>query len=97
MQCTCSIFSRYGALWGHYTRATAEVCFESGAVTAYVWNDRVIEFYHCNNCGWVTHYEDIEKTPGERLSVNFKMFSPECYTSVPIKTFDGADTWEFID
>ena len=97
VQCTCSICRRYSALWGHYTRATASVNFDPDSATAYVWNDKVIEFYHCNTCGCLTHYEGIEKTSNERISINFRMFEPSIYTGIPIRTFDGADTWKFID
>lgn len=97
IQCTCSICRRYGVLWGHLTRQTAKVSFPIGAATAYVWNDKVIEFYHCNTCGCVTHYEGMEKTDEERLSVNFRMFGPSEYEGIEVRTFDGADTWKLLD
>jgi len=96
-QCTCSICRRYGTLWGHLTRKTARVSFEPGAASAYVWNDKVIEFYHCNTCGCVTHYEGMEKTEEERVSVNFRMFAPEEIEDIEVRIFDGADTWKFLD
>lgn len=97
VQCNCSICRRYGSLWGHYTRATASVKYQPESVVAYVWGDQVIEFYHCADCGCVTHYEGVDKTPEERLSINFRMFLPEVYSGVPIRLFDGAETWQFID
>lgn len=97
VQCTCSLCRRYGALWGYYTRAQAQVSYDPGSVTAYAWNDKVIEFYHCKTCGCLTHYEGIEKTPEDRISINFRMFSPDVYSELTVRTFDGADTWKFID
>lgn len=97
IECTCSICRRYGALWGHLTRETAKVSFTPGAVAAYLWNDEVIEFYHCTNCGCMTHYEGTKKTPDERLSVNFRMFSTEEYEELEVRVFDGADTWKLLD
>ena len=97
IQCTCSICRRYAALWGHLTRRTAKVSFVPGSVSAYMWNDKVIEFYRCNTCGCVTHYEGIAKTENERLSVNFRMFLPAEYEGLEVRTFDGADTWELLD
>lgn len=66
-------------------------------MNAYIWNDRVIEFYHCTNCGCLTHYEDVEKNPGSRLAVNARMFPPEEIADIPVRHFDGAGTWEFLD
>tara|TARA_R110002110_G_scaffold376446_1_gene586280 strand:+ start:33996 stop:34358 length:363 start_codon:yes stop_codon:yes gene_type:complete len=97
IQCTCSICRRYAALWGHLTRKTAKVSFAPGAASAYLWNDKIIEFYHCNTCGCVTHYEGVEKTEHERLSVNFRMFPVNSIKGIEVRTFDGADTWKFID
>lgn len=96
-QCTCSICRRYGALWAYRTRKTARVLGERAAMTAYVWNDKVIEFYHCNACGCVTHYESTEKTADSRIAVNARMLEPAAIEGVRIRTFDGADTWKFLD
>lgn len=97
IQCNCSICRRYGALWGHYTRATVTVNYRPESVSAYRWGDQVIEFCHCSECGCVTHYEGVEKTPEERLSINFRMFPSELYSGLPVRLFDGADSWKFID
>lgn len=97
IQCTCSICRRYGALWGFYTRTSAKINCDPDSVTAYIWHDKVIEFYHCNTCGCLTHYEGIEKTSSERIAINFRMFKPSEYAGLIVRTFDGADTWKFID
>ncbi len=89
-QCNCSICRRYGALWAYCTRATARVLTGSEAETAYVWNDRVIEFYHCNTCGCMTRYEDVEKNADSRIAVNARMLAPEDIEGISVRFFDGA-------
>lgn len=96
-QCTCSICRRYGALWAYCTRRTARVVCAPGATTAYVWNDRIIEFHHCNNCGCMTHYEDVDQAADGRIAVNARMLPSEDIGGVRVRTFDGADTWKYID
>jgi len=96
-RCTCSICRRYGAQWAYCTRKTARVVRASGATTAYLWNDRVIEFHHCNTCGCMTHYEDVDRSEDGRVAVNARMLPPEDMDEVKIRTFDGADTWKYID
>jgi len=96
-QCTCSICRRYGAQWAYCTRKTARVVSASGATTAYLWNDRVIEFHHCSACGCVTHYEDVDRCEDGRVAVNARMLPPEDMDGVRIRTFDGGATWKYID
>ena len=96
-QCTCSICRRYGARWAYCTRKTARVLSDQKAETAYSWNDKVIEFYHCNTCGCLTRYESTEKSNDSRIAVNARMMSPQDIDDVSVRTFDGADTWKYID
>ena len=95
--CTCSICRRYGALWVYGTRRTARVVSGQDQETAYLWDDKVIEFYHCNTCGCLTHYESVEKLEGSRIAVNARMMSPDDIAGIRIRTFDGANTWKYLD
>lgn len=96
-QCTCSICRRYGALWAYRTRRTARVVSGQDSETPYIWNDKVIEFFHCNNCGCMTRYESIEKAPGSRIAVNARMMSADEIAGLKVRTFDGAETWKYLD
>ena len=96
-QCTCSICRRYGALWAYCSRDTARVVSGHDSETAYTWGDELIEFCHCNTCGCVTHYEDVEKLEESRLAVNARMIAPQETARLRIRTFDGADTWTYVD
>jgi hypothetical protein len=95
--CNCSICRRLGALWAHYTRGDARLVSPRDAVSAYVWNDKVIELYHCVVCGCTTHYESVEKTADERFSINARCMLAEHLDGVPVRRFDGAVSWKFID
>ena len=59
--------------------------------------DKCIEFYHCKTCGCTTHYESIEKDKDSRIAVNTRMMRREDVSDIALRTFDGADTWEFLD
>ena len=96
-QCTCSICRRYGALWFYRTRKTARVTAGASSAKAYVWGDRGIEFYHCTTCGCMTHYESVEKSADSRIAINARMLAPELIAGIRPRTFDGADTWRYID
>lgn len=96
-RCTCSICRRYGALWCYRTRKSARVIARRGATTAYSWNDKVIAFHHCNTCGCLTHYEDVDKSPDGRIAVNARMIAPTDIAGARVRTFDGAKTWKYTD
>jgi hypothetical protein len=95
-ECTCSVCHRYGAQWAYCTRETAKVTSNSGTITAYTWGDKTLEFFHCNNCGCLTHYESIEKKDDSRIAVNARMMSPADVEGLKVRTFDGADTWKYL-
>lgn len=96
-ECNCSICHRSGAKWAYYTRRQARVLSSRQLMSDYLWNDRLIELYHCKNCGCITHYESVEKNPDSRLAVNARMLPPEEITGIRVRKFDGADTWKFLD
>jgi hypothetical protein len=95
--CNCSICRRYAALWAHYTSADARIVKGQDRIAAYLWGDRVIEFYHCRDCGCCTHYESVEKNDGSRFRINARCFAPEDLAPLTVRHFDGADTWKFLD
>jgi len=95
--CNCSICHRLGAQWAYYTRQQVRISGSPTSRTAYLWNDKCIEFYHCKTCGCTTHYEDVEKTQDSRVALNARMLRREDTAGIPVRKFDGADTWEFLD
>ncbi|MBU2678082.1 MAG: GFA family protein [Gammaproteobacteria bacterium] len=96
-QCTCSICRRYGAQWAYYSRKTATISCNPDDVTAYVWGDKTLEFFHCNRCGCLTHYESVDKEDDSRIAVNARMISPADMADVKLRLFDGAETWKYLD
>lgn len=96
-ECTCSICHRLGAQWAYYTRQQVRISGSRTARTAYLWGDECIEFYHCKTCGCTTHYESVEKNDDSRVAINTRMMPRDATTGIPLRKFDGADTWEFLD
>jgi hypothetical protein len=95
--CNCSVCRRYGALWAYYTRDQVRLQAEPVTLSAYCWGDRTIEFWHCNRCGCLTHYESTDKHERSRFTLNARMLSLEALESLPVRHFDGADSWEYLD
>lgn len=96
-RCTCSICHRYGALWAYCTRKTARVVADEDVLAGYRWGDRTIEFFHCRTCGCLTHYESIDSSGNGRIAVNARMLERGEIDGIRVRTFDGADTWKYLD
>ena len=45
----------------------------------------------------MTHYESIEKEDESRIAVNTRMLDAADVDQVPIKYFDGAVSWKYLD
>jgi hypothetical protein len=95
--CNCSICRRYAALWAYYTRDSARLISGTDRVVAYLWGDRSINFYHCRDCGCCTHYDVVETGPASRFAINARCFAPEDLAAIPVRRFDGAESWKYLD
>lgn len=94
--CNCSICRRYQAAWGYYRRDTVTLADRDGTAMPYRWHDRVIDFVHCSRCGCLSHYADVDTAPEARIAVNFRLCDDRAWQAVPIRYFDGADTFREI-
>lgn len=95
--CNCSVCHRYGALWGNYMPEQVQVEANAEHLQAYSWSDKYVAFIHCTHCGCPTHYLTTEKTEDATVGVNFRMAERTAISAIPVRYFDGADTWQFLD
>lgn len=95
--CTCSICNRYGAQWGYYHPSQVSIVENEQAAVPYRWGDGDLDFMHCPRCGCVTHYVMTEKSSEEKVAVNFRMAKLADTRDIPVRRFDGADTWKFLE
>lgn len=96
-ECNCSTCGRYGARWAYYPQKSVKVIAKRGSLKGYSWGDRTIAFMHCTRCGCLTHYDSVKQGPDERRAVNARMMDPAVVEHLPVRRFDGADTWSFLD
>lgn len=96
-KCNCSLCRRIGGPWVYFEFGTVAIEGHPEHTVAYVQGDRTLSTIHCRTCGCVTHWEPLPPTPGTRHGVNLGNFDPALIASVPVRRFDGADTWSFLD
>lgn len=94
VSCNCSICRRLATLWVHAPPATVTLNAPDNATVPYVWGDKSLAFHTCRTCGCTTHWVGLT---GERMAVNIRLAAPEAIKDLPIRHFDGADTWAFLD
>ena len=93
--CNCSVCRRLGALWIY---AKVPLVTIIGDTVPYAWGDKSLAFHHCPTCGCTTHWKGLKPDePDAYMAVNLRLADPEVIASVPVRHFDGADTWEFLD
>jgi hypothetical protein len=90
--CNCTVCSRYGALWAYGAEgATVEV---SGSTGSYI-PEGALAFHFCTNCGCLTHYTSLEPDAQgvRKMAVNLRMGDPRQLANVPVRRWDGRDSW----
>jgi hypothetical protein len=66
----------------------------SGATSAFVRGD-ALSFNFCPTCGNVSHWCGLrlDEQGRRRVAVNLRLTEPGPIADVPIRHFDGLDTW----
>ncbi|MGH1486412.1 MAG: GFA family protein [Cellvibrionaceae bacterium] len=94
--CNCSICHRLGALWAYYAKAQVDI-FMQQAGQEYSWGSQKLTFHRCENCGCCTHYSALKDDGSNRIAINTRMVLSSKMHGIPVRHFDGADTWKYLD
>jgi len=96
VDCNCSVCRKLGVLWAHVPTESVAVLGEADATISYAYGDKNLAFHSCRVCGCTSHW--ISLTPGaETMAVNCRLVEPAAVSAFPVRRFDGADTWKFLD
>lgn len=67
------------------------------ATIAYVQGDRTLAMHTCRTCGCTTHWIGLDAGESSRMAVNFRLCDPDEIPNIPVRRFDGADAWQYLD
>ena len=96
--CNCSVCRRIGALWAYYPSAAVQISVtKPDSLGSYSWGDRCLKFRFCQQCGCHTHYESTPQSGVDRVGVNMRQFDLQIWRDLPVRYFDGADSWQEVD
>ena len=97
VKCNCSICSRLGAKWAHTEHNKVAFNYNQDDCIKYSWGDKCLVIISCKHCGCTTHWDSLDNDEQRRVGLNFRMCSESDTSALPIRHFDGADSWEFLD
>ena len=97
IRCNCSICRRLGTLWIYSDAANISLTgVDDTATVSYSHGDMELDFRTCKKCGTSILWQSIE-TPGKgRMALNLNMAELDDIYKVPVRLFDGADSWSFF-
>lgn len=92
--CNCTVCRRYGALWA-YGFIGYDIHLTGRTKTYRRGEDGDIDFHFCARCGCVALYvASCENEDGDRqAAVNLRMCDPSRIHELPIRHFDGCDSF----
>ena len=91
MACNCSLCRRVGALWHGASEASLRITAGEDELTLYQFNTKTARHYHCRHCG--IHPFSRPRLDPTRWAVNVRCIESVDPSSLPLRTFDGAN-WE---
>ena len=96
-ECNCSICRRLGALWAYADAEYINIICPGDSISEYSWGDKSLAFCSCKICGCTTHWRSLDSNNSSRMAVNMRLVDPENIKSLPIRHFDGADSFKYLD
>lgn len=95
-RCNCSLCRRTGAVWAHRDPADVRLAYDPDDVIRYAHGDKSLDTVSCAHCGNTTHWEARDKSIN-RIALNTTMCDPAQVADLPVRLFDGADSWTYLD
>ena len=93
--CNCSICRRLAALWIYAPIVNVTI---TGSTRRYIRDQKQLAFHSCPMCGSTTHWENLRSDEEKaHMAVNLRLADPDVVSKVPVRHFDGAETWAFFD
>ncbi len=96
VSCNCSICRRLRPLWAHGPQGKLQVISPANATTAYIWGDKSLAFHSCKICGVTTHWMSLGAETPQNMALNFALMDDAQIRDIPIRHFDGNDTFTFF-
>jgi len=96
-ECNCSICRRLGVLWAYYHCDEVSIETANGSTSAYVWNNKALEFHSCTRCGCATHWIATDRSFRDRMGINARLIDGLSPRNTKVGYVDHGDMgWYWI-
>ncbi|MCP4388409.1 MAG: aldehyde-activating protein [Gammaproteobacteria bacterium] len=95
--CNCSICYRLGALWAYFVSGDTELRIGEHPLDSYAWGEKSITYHRCVDCGCTTHYTTTNSDGSQHIALNCRMAQTSEIEGIPARSFDGLDSWKYLD
>ena len=95
LDCNCTICRRYGGIWAYPDPGMVNFVRGSDHTDVYLWNDKMLEFHRCRDCGCVTHVAVSGAHPPRIHCINARMIPTLDPSSVRLLQKDNGHTGFF--
>lgn len=95
--CNCTLCRRYGALWAYdYEGERITIHGPTASYRRADEDDPGLEMLFCASCACVLGWRGLRLRPDgrRRMGFNLRLAPPEAVAHVPIRHFDGLDSFE---
>lgn len=96
-ECNCSICRRLGALWIYSAARNIKLKLAQDSQVIYSHGKKSLVFTSCLHCGCSLSWTALKGGADDTMAVNLRLASLDDIAAIPVRKFDGADTWTFID
>ena len=98
--CNCRFCRRYSVLWAY--GIDGQSVHITGASAVYIRRDLDnprAEFHFCPTCSALVCWKalDVDENGDRRLAVNLRLADPSDIGSIPLRLFDGLETFEALE
>ena len=98
MRCNCSVCRRKNAIMSreYYPPDRFELLSGAEALKIYRFAPNMVNHYFCKHCGIYPFHDPVEQ-PELGYRVNLGCVDDIDPHDLPIKVFDGRDTWKYLN
>ena len=98
MRCNCSVCRRKNAIMSreYYPPDRFELLSGEEALSTYRFAPNMVNHYFCKHCGIYPFHDPVEQ-PELGYRVNLGCVDAIDPHELPIKVFDGRDSWTYLD
>jgi len=84
-------------MWGRVEFSQTSISYGEHDIIRYIHGDKTLAFVSCSKCGCTTHWESLSSDADQAMKLNYATSDFKIPPEIPVKLFDGAESWTYLD